>query len=1188
MYLKSVEMQGFKSFADKIYIDFNPGITAIVGPNGSGKSNISDAIRWVMGEQSIKSLRGSKMEDVIFAGTETRKPLGFAEVSLTIDNSKKIFNVDYEEITVSRRVYRSGESEYSINKTPCRLKDIHELFMDTGLGREGYSVIGQGKIDEILSNKSEDRRYIFEEAAGITKYKYRKADAEKKLNNTTENLVRVYDILNELEGQLEPLRIQSENAKKFLNLREELKNLDVKVSVLNIKKSKTELEETEKVCSTLSFDLEVIQNNIDLAEKRINEMYDELSALEKLTEELREEEKKNIFSVGDYANRINVLKANAKHEKENIERVKGDIEKSSVNRKYLDEMLFQHEEKINLYERDRKKFINEQENLEKKLDGSVNLYDALVKTLDALNNEIVKKNNDIITSKEKISAAESMVTAYKTRKKSLEEELQDKDNNFSEFSEKFKSLESNKISKEKELADTKKSFDEEDLKFNELNESLKKLAEDKQKIASIKEHKLSKKAVLEELENDFDGYGKSVKAIMSAYNSKVLKGAKLFGPLSQLIHTDKEYVTAIDVALQNSGQNIVTETEDDAKIAIEYLKRTNSGRATFLPVSAVKPRKIETEEYSSLKGYIANAAELISCEEKYKDIVSSVLGGTIVVDNIDNGVLIAKKTKYKMMIATLQGELIRAGGAITGGSFSKSSGFLSRLSEIEELEKEIKNIENKISLIEKDYNELSEKSVQVLEDKTVISNRLSVLNEEYIRLSSDYENQKEFYETLKNSKENFEKEIAGLDTDIKNAENVVLECGKIIFDAEEFLASSENEIKKLNTDISKSEEETEKIREEMVNINIAIKSIEKDIEHNKERKTDILVQRDNALMVNKEREEEIGAYLLKIDEINKQIASFEEAKENLAHNSEIANEKIEELVGKNKAINDEIRKKQELAKETREQFFKVSQQKTKLESKRARLETELDTVFDRLFEDYEITFSDAEKYFEDGENINVAASQKRINVLKSEIKNLGNINIDAIEGYKTVKERFDFLTAQTDDLEKSKKELTTIIDELMQDMQKQFKEQFTVINKNFNSVFKELFGGGTAKLELSDPENLLESGIEIEAQPPGKKLQSLTLLSGGERAFTAIALLFAILNVRPTPFCILDEIEAALDDVNVYRFADYLKNYSKKTQFIVVTHRRGTMESANMLYGVTMQERGISKMISLNIDEVTN
>lgn len=1188
MYLKSVEMQGFKSFADKIYIDFNPGITAIVGPNGSGKSNISDAIRWVMGEQSVKSLRGSKMEDVIFAGTETRKPLGFAEVSLTLDNSKKIFNVEYEEVTVSRRVYRSGESEYSINKTPCRLKDIHELFMDTGLGREGYSVIGQGKIDEILSNKSEDRRYIFEEAAGITKYKYRKAEAEKKLNNTTENLIRVYDILNELEVQLEPLRFQSENAKKYLNLREELKALDVKVSVLNIKKSKTELNETEKICSALSFDLEVIQNNIDLFEKRINEMYDELSDLEKLTEELREEEKKNIFSVGDYANRINVLRANAEHEKENIERVKSDIEKSSVSRKYLDEMLSQHDEKIKAFEIDREKLNAEQERLNIEFDESLNLYETHVKSLDDLNNEITKKNNDIITGKEKISAAESMISAYKTRKKSLLEELKYKDDNFIEFSEKFKVLESNKISKEKELIDARKSFDEENLKFNKLNESLKELADDKQKMVSIKEHKLSKKSVLEELENDFEGYGKSVKAVMNAYNSKSFKGATLFGPLSQLIHTDKKYVTAIDVALQNSGQNIVTETEEDAKIAIEFLKKTNSGRATFLPISAVKPRKIETEEYSSLKGYIANAAELISCEDKYRDIVSSVLGGTIVVDNIDNGVLIAKKTKYKMMIATLQGELIRAGGAITGGSFSKSSGFLSRLSEIEELEKEIKKIENKISLIEKDYNELSEKSVHILEEKTLISNRLSALNEEFIRLSSDYENQKAFYETLKNSKENFEKEIAELDADIKFAESTASECEKIISDAEDFLKSYENEINKLNDDISKAEEKTEKIREQITNINIALSNIEKDIEHSRERKNDISVQRDNALTVNKEREEEIKSYLAKIEEINKQIESFEEARKTLSHNSKIANEKIEELVGRNKAINEEIRKKQEQAKETREQFFAVSQQKTKLESKKARLETELDTVFDRLYEDYEITFSDAEKYFEEGENINVAASQKRINVLKSEIKNLGNINIDAIEGYKTVKERFDFLTAQTDDLEKSKKELMAIIDELMHDMKKQFREQFTVINKNFNSVFKELFGGGTAKLELSDPENLLESGIEIEAQPPGKKLQSLTLLSGGERAFTAIALLFAILNVRPTPFCILDEIEAALDDVNVYRFADYLKNYSKKTQFIVVTHRRGTMEAANMLYGVTMQERGISKMISLNIDEVTN
>lgn len=1187
MYLKRVEIQGFKSFADKIDLDFNQGITAIVGPNGSGKSNISDAIRWVMGEQSIKSLRGSKMEDVIFSGTEARKPQGFAEVSLTIDNSQKIFPLDFDEITVLRRVYRSGESEYQINKTPCRLKDIHELFMDTGLGREGYSVIGQGKIDEILSNKSEDRRHIFEEAAGITKYKYRKNEAEKKLSSTTENLTRVYDILKELEIQVEPLKEQSEKAKRFLNLREELKNLDLKVSVLNIRKSRKELDTIDEAYKAISFDIDILQNNIETIENSINSMYDEAAEVEKLTEEYREEEKLSVEKVNDYSNRINILIANSEHEKENILRIKSDIEKSVGSGKYLDEMLLEYKARIDKINEEKDDMENRLSQNQKDFDEKDTAYKKLVKSLDDLNAQISNKNNAQISSREKISAAKFLLQSYNLRRENIENELKSKDEDFKSFEEKFSELSLKKEEKARELSDKRKKNDEKRLEYDELNSSIKSFTEKKHSINSIINQKISKRIILEELENELEGYGKSVKSIMSAYTNGEILGVSLHGPLSQLIHTNREYVTAIDVALQNAGQNIVCDTEKDAKKAIEYLKRTQKGRVTFLPISTVKPRKVDVAEVSSEKGFLSLASELIVCDKQYNDIISSVLGAVIVADNIDNAVSIARKTEHKMMVVTLQGELIRPGGAITGGSFAKSSGFLSRLSEIEELKIQEENLKKELSDAENELNQAGEKAADILKELNILSESVSKINEEYIKISADFDNQSAFYNTLKSGKENLEFEVNKINDEIKLTNQSITDAEEIIRLSTEFIESSKDRVSVLNEDIKQMEKEIDLQRNQLLELNISLSNLIKDIEHNIERMNDISAQRENVDNVNREREIEISNHNARIEEIKAQIEAFEEAKENINKNSENANKKILELVDKKRSISDEIRNKQEQAKEKREQLFKLSQQKSKLESKKNRFELELDSVFERLWEDYEITYSEAEEYFDENEEINISASERRISALKSEIKGLGNINIDAIEGYKNVKERFDFLTLQTEDLEKSKKELEGIILELLSVMQKQFKEQFAVINKNFNSVFKELFGGGSAKLELSDPENLLESGIEIEAQPPGKKLQSLTLLSGGERAFTATALLFAILNVRPTPFCILDEIEAALDDVNVYRFADYLKKYSEKTQFIVVTHRRGTMEAANILYGVTMQERGVSKLLSLNIDEVT-
>lgn len=1188
MLLKSVEMQGFKSFADKIYLDFNPGITAIVGPNGSGKSNISDAIRWVMGEQSIKSLRGSKMEDVIFSGTQERKALGFAEVSLTLDNSLGIFPIDYEEITVSRRVYRSGESEYMMNKTPCRLRDIHELFMDTGLGKEGYSVIGQGKIDEILSNKSEDRRSIFEEAAGITKYKYRKNEAEKKLSDTADNLTRVEDIMSELEGQLEPLREQSEKAKKYLVLRDELKELDINISVIEINKNKAELINIEKDAKTLEFDAEVIQNNINLSENKVNNMYDEIKNTEEYIEQLHEKEKETINSINDYTNRINILTTNIEHETENIIRIKNDIDKSLSSEKYLESLLIDYQKRIMELESEKtsvEELLIEREN---ELKSVVAQEDNAKKLLDDLKSAIIDKNNEILTLNEKVISAEALINTFEAREKNLRDEL----NSQSDKIEQYK-LNLDKLTNEKKLK-------EESLKIltdkqSQVNKLYKTSQDNLSQISDYKfsiEKKISqcqtRKSVLDEMEKDYEGYGKSVKSVMSAYKNGILKDVVLHGPLSSLIKTEDKYTTAIEVALQNASQNIVTDDEEDAKKTIEFLKSTNSGRVTFLPLNAVKPRMFDKSRFLSVDGFVSIASELVVYNKKYSDVVSSVLGAVIVAENIDTAVNIARKGDYKVTVVTLQGELIRPSGSITGGSLSKVGGFLSRAAEIKKLSDEISFLEKELQSNVLKFNDESLKAAELLERNTILLKEVAISNEEYIKIKADYESYLNFVSSFEDGGKQLENELLEIIEAINNTKSDIMDFSKKIDINNKFVEESRVKCSDLEHNLNDFSIKNKEYQDVLMELNVKLSNVVKDIEHQCERYDDVVVQRDNAENINKERESEIKEHTQRIDNMKKQIAMFEDEKERLSKNTELNSEKVFELSEKKKNLNEKIRATQEDTKETREQLFALKNQLSKYENKRLKLEGDLDSYIDRLWEEYEMTYSEAEGFAQKtGDDFNISKAQRRISELKSSIKSLGNINIDAIEGYKSVKERFDFLSEQTNDLKKSKEDLEKVIAELLEVMKKQFSEQFSIINKNFSNVFKELFGGGTARLELADPENLLESGIEIEAQPPGKKLQRLTLLSGGERSFTAIALLFAILKVRPTPFCILDEIEAALDDVNVYRYADYLKKYSEKTQFIVVTHRRGTMEAANILYGVTMQERGVSKLLSLNIDEVT-
>ncbi len=1185
MHLKSVEMQGFKSFADKIYLDFNPGITAIVGPNGSGKSNISDAIRWVMGEQSVRSLRGSRMEDVIFAGTEVRKPQGFAEVSLTLDNSEGALPVDYEEVVITRRVYRSGEGEYFINHAACRLKDIHELFMDTGLGREGYSIIGQGKIDEILSNKSEDRRRIFEEAAGITKYKYRKNEAEKKLEKTNDNLTRVNDIMSELSGQLEPLRIQSEKAKKYLNLRDELKVIDVNVSVASIIKYRAELVEIERRLDGVSNSIDMLQKEIDDKEQLTQEMYAEIEKIEEEMENCRRDQRLAADETAEENQRISLGQASIEHCKENIQRITDEIEKSERGISQIDELIESYIKEQTELDEKHIALVEKIKVAEAEFEKINSVFEGNNASVESLKDEIIEKTSEISDLRGKVANYNILLENFERERRNVADELERHSLEHDRIGENNKIIEAALAKLTAEFDSIKADAEIAEKEVKACQEKNDELNEKRNHTLAELSRKNSRKSVLEDMENDFEGYNRSVKEIMTAHNGGPLKNAKIYGPVSKLITTDKKYVTAIEVALISVNQNIVTETEQDAKAAINFLKAGKLGRATFMPISTSKPRSIDLQGADKMKGFIAMAQDIVEYDSKYEDVVGSVLGGTVVVDHIDNAIAMAAKCGHKFKIVTIEGEVMQPGGAISGGTLGKNSGFLSRAAEIETLTVEIAELKTQLENIEKEKDETAktlQSSIECAENARIL---ISAKNEEYIRAKADSDHSRTYLEAAEERKNQLLQEAKTIEDRTAEINADIELCNKTADELETGVLKLRSET---DTRLLESEEISAKVKEIqdlLINLRIDESANQKDIDVQNERLETVKAEKASILADNDIKQAEIDALNEKINSLNDEIAADRKKLEKLGAHTVELEEELTKLGETRKDTDQKARDLQEDVKNIRERMYTLGQQKTKIEGAKAKCEGDLDGLFEYLWEEYELTFSDAQKMRTE-EEINLKEATVKIAELKSKIKALGNINIDAIEEYKMVKERFDFLTEQTVDLEKAKGELEKIIDEMMVIMKKQFSEQFEIISKNFNSVFRELFGGGQAYLELADPEDIMETGVEIIAQPPGKKLQSLTLLSGGERAFTAIALLFAILKVRPTPFCILDEIEAALDDINVYRYADYLKKYSQKSQFIVVTHRRGTMEAANILYGVTMQEKGISKLLSLNIDEV--
>ncbi len=1185
MRLKSIEMQGFKSFAEKINLDFNTGITAVVGPNGSGKSNIADAIKWVMGEQSVKSLRGSKMEDVIFAGTEARKALGFAEVSLILDNSDGYFPLDFSEIRVTRRVYRSGDGEYSINKTPCRLKDIHELFMDTGLGRDGYSMIGQGKIDNILSTKSEDRRQIFEEAAGISKYKYRKIEAERKLVQTTENLTRVKDILTELEGQLSPLKRQSEKAKQYLKLRDSLKELEIQVSVISIDNLRTELADIDENLDIVISQISEINAKIAEVDEKVSALYDEISKKDEEIEKRRLKSTEITDNVHALKTKSDLLNSDILHTEENIKRLEDEIAERNKRTDEVDERLKQGMsvlEELNSKNAELKLRIQTQE--EEALKAGLDVGEKNTE-LEGIKNNIIEESASINSLKSSNENLNRLLESFAQRKNDIENELSDKVQQFDEMNISLEKLDVEISQMHDEISKHKSTISKYTQELDENKAKLQKIEDTKNESTLRLRQDASKRHMLEDMERAYDGYAKSVKSVMQAIMNNEIKDVKIYGPLAQLVSTDTKFVVAIETALGAANQNIVTEAEEDAKTAIEYLKENRLGRATFLPVRAIKEKEFSNKEAKSMKGFIDVASNVVKCDGRYKNIISNLLGTTAIVDNLDNAVLIAKKTGHKFKIVTLLGDVIQPGGAMTGGSVAKSTSSLSRTSEIEKLKAEEKELKKTIADSEKELltitKALETLDAELKENEDVLNDK----NEIYIRLCSDRDHSEQNLLSVGEMREQLAEELEDINKQIEELKLEISAQEKGIEDKTKNVAYLESELVKKQQIYDTLSQKNAEISAIQTELSIKQSTVLKDIEMQNERILSANEEKSLLLDEIMKRNAEIEENRKSIKAFGDEIAETAREAEKLVADDENNKKLLDELIELKKSYENDIRKYQADSSETLETVTRLTQQQTKLEGRKERNEADLEGIINRIWEEYELTYSEALKLKKD-DDFDYQAASKEIRSLRNEIKELGNINIDAIEEYKSVEERFTFLKAQTEDLEKAKRNLEEVISEMLNIMREQFTQQFSVINKNFSRVFAEMFGGGRANLTLSDPDNVLESGIEIEAQPPGKKLQSLTLLSGGERAFTAIALLFAILDVRPTPFCILDEIEAALDDVNVYRYADYLKQYSQKTQFIVITHRRGTMEAANILYGVTMQERGVSKLLSLNIDEV--
>ena len=1191
MYLKRLEMQGFKSFVDKTVLEFSKGITAIVGPNGSGKSNISDAVKWVLGEQSPKTLRGSKMEDLIFAGTQNRKPVGMCEVSLIMDNEDHALNIDFLEVRVTRRLYRSGESEYLINGAICRLKDIVMLFADTGIGRDGYSIIGQGRIDEILSTKSEERRSIFEDASGIMKYRIRKNEAERKLASTEQNLLRINDIVNELGSQIKPLEKQSEVARKYLGLKYELRDIEVGVLSENITKAEEQLEEIRKNQEIIDADREKAGAALESL-KGENESKLELSRqLDSLISQLKSEQ-------FEHEKRVERLNGEIALNNEKIVRAEAGSERADTDRA-------EQQGKIDAYKTDIVRLKKNIEELDEKLKeialrggekaDSLNAEDAKLEAAEAkledIRAEVVRLQLKLGEKQHLADSAESRSAMVAARKAEIdreleairesdsagEGELEESEKEYQEAADAASDAKQDYQNKAAELADLRKSIDEDNKAVTELTGSM---------------HSLSAQCkLLKEMEEGYEGYARSVKEVLQMCRKNPAFGSGIYGAVAQLITVSKEYELAIETALGQSYQNIITESEAETKAAIEFLKEHRYGRATFMPLTAANGRRLEDQlqrELRMIPGYLGIASDNVECEPRFRVIADSLLGRVAVFRNLDAAISAAKAYRYSFMCVTLEGDILRTSGAITGGANekgAKTTGALSRTREIPRLEKQLSSAAAKVEATMKQLAESRDAAAAAEKAQGELFERMRELEAQANKLSAKVV-------ALRERQEGRRSRRGKLIEELKEQINQALALNAEAARNRDEAAETEKDIAEAEKRLRDASEAAETVRGERENVRSELFAVKLEENTAQGEKTKA---EENAKELEREIElltEKIATYATQKRENAESITQLREDNHRLETqkgvsqlDAEKAAEKLRGVEARKAATDEVLGGMLSRITEINEEISRIEQEAGRLEIRRVRTENEINSGKNRLWEEYELTLTDAVELAKGIVIENYKEAAARINELRGAIKALGPVNVNAVEEYENTVTRFNFMSAQSKDMNETKVKLQKVIAELNTVMCERFSEQFEIIRTNFNQVFGELFGGGKADIVLanSDGASVLDCGIDIIAQPPGKKLQNMLLLSGGERALTAIALLFAILRMRPSPFCLLDEIEAALDDANVYRLSDYLSVVSDNTQFIMVTHRKGTMEYAGSLYGVTMEEKGISRVVSLKM-----
>lgn len=1187
MFLKSLEIRGFKSFADKTELKFRKGVTAVVGPNGSGKSNISDAVRWVLGEQSVKVLRGGKMEDVIFAGTQFRKAVSLAQVSLTLDNSDEQLDTEYNEVTISRRIFRSGESEYLINNSKCRLKDVTNLFMDTGIGKEGYSLIGQGKIEAILSGKPEDRRSLLEEAAGIVKFKNRKEEAEKKLSNTDDNLVRINDILSTYEERIEPLRIEREKALEFNELSKDLKTKEVSLIVYTIKNMEDELKGFNE-------DLELKIKGIEDKRKEMASDKEKLRSLEYKIEEI---EKKNLEGKEQYYNLKEVVAKDEKNIELYNERIKSFEEKIHRNNYELSDIVSKisqiNENKIILNEELAKR-LEEQNSKnqdvkkleENNIKGSRELK-SIEEELRALKEgefEFLRNNSDI---KNDITILNKDISLREEKREILNSSISSLEHNIVINLATYKGVSNDIESKKEKIKRLNLEILEDRKKISVLSTNLIKRENELRELNRILTKLDANRAMLENLEKHYEGYNRSVKSLMESIHQEKITSARDTKVLGEVFTVPKNYETAIEIALGAAISNVITKNEEIAKVLIGYLKRNNLGRATFLPMNIIRGRKLVLDKnITTANGYIGIGSDIISYDKEYDNIMDYVLGRTIICTNMDCALDIARIGKYNYKIVTLDGEVLNPGGSLTGGSIKgKNSNVLGRKREIEELTKDIKdkkiNYEELIKLVQDIKDEIKNLDDDILNKRDKVHEKnieltkkeseIQVLQNDTDKLKRNLQISKEELERIVNEKEIIFEKLKIKEIEIKSIESKNIFNKSKSINLEELIRVKVQDVNDNDTKLTEMKINKATLDEAIENKKNEFSRLEKEIH-------DVAIKNEVLNKENVENKNSIESLKLDIKVKNKNI------EDNVSRITKLElNFKDEEIV--KEKLKQEFKEKDNLISGILDEISLKEMEVNKREIIKAKKETDKEHIYKKLNEEFELTYAEALDICEPV--IKEEALKQEIYTTKSKITKLGIVNLAAIEEYEEVKDKYEFMSAQAEDLENAKKELKSVIEEMTSEMKILFRENFKILNYNFNETFKDLFKGGSAELMLGEGDELT-ANIDINVEPPGKRLQNINLMSGGEKVLSAIALLFAILKMKPTPFCILDEIEAALDDANVYRYAEFLKIFSKNTQFIIITHRKGTMEVSDIIYGVTMEEKGVSKVVSVDLSENFN